>query len=232
MGILSRFADIMSANINSLLEKAEAKNADIILEEYIRKARQNLDEVKAETAGVIADEMAAARKITDLDSEIVKLAKYAEQAVLAGNDEDAKKFLEGKANAAAKKADAENAYAQAKVNSDRMRQLTKKLVGDIGDAQNKLTELKSKLAVAEQSEKMAELSEKISSMAGGVSDYDHLADAVQKRIDSIDAKASLNKELDENYDINTLMDKYNVSADATATTVDAELAALKSQLGK
>ncbi|MEA4911648.1 MAG: PspA/IM30 family protein [Oscillospiraceae bacterium] len=232
MGILSRFTDIMSANINSLLEKAESKNADVILEEYIRKAKNNLDEVKAETAGVIADEMAAGRRVTELDEEIVKLSKYAEQAVIAGNDSDARKFLEGKQKAAERKADAETSYAQAKTNSDRMRQLTKKLSSDIGEAQEKLSELKSKLAVAEQSEKMAQLSEKISSMAGGVSDYDHLADAVQKRIDSIDAKAQLNKELDESYDINELKKKYEVKASASDVNVDSELAALKAQLGK
>ncbi|MEA5050995.1 MAG: PspA/IM30 family protein [Oscillospiraceae bacterium] len=234
MGILSRFTDLMKANVNTALEKAESKNADVLLEQYIRDAQNNLEQVKAETAGVIADETAAGRRVSALGEEIDKLAKYAEQAVLAGNDDDAKKFLEGKTAAESKKADAETAYAQAQVNSDRMRQLTKKLSGDIAEANGKLSELKGKLDVAKQTEKMNELTEKISSMAGGVTEYDQLADAVQKRIDAVDAKAQLNQELNDNYDINKLKEKYETqtAAAATGASLDDELAALKAKLGK
>ena len=232
MGILSRFKDIMSANINSVLDKAESKNADKILENYVREAKENLEEVKAETAGVIADEMAAGRKVTSLQDEAAKLQKYAEQAVLAGNDADAKKFLEGKNTALTQQADAEKVYAQAKVNSDHMREMTKKLMGDIDAADAKLQELKAKLSVAEQTEKMNELAEKMGNVKYSMSDYSSLVDAVQKRIDAADAKAELNNELNSSYDIDELKKKYEVSAAPAGTNVDDELAALKSQLGK
>ncbi|MEG2233645.1 MAG: PspA/IM30 family protein [Oscillospiraceae bacterium] len=232
MGILSRFKDIMSANINSVLEKSESKNADKILENYLREAKDNLEQVKADTAGVIADEMAAGRKVGDLEEETVKLSKYAEQAVVSGNDSDAKKFLEGKNKAAAQKAEAEKVYAQAKVNSDRMREMTQKLVGDITTAENRLNELKAKLSVAQQTEKTNELNEKIGNAASSFSNYDNLADAVQKRIDEADAKAQLNKELNADYDIDSLKAKYDVSADAAASSVDDELNALKAKLAK
>lgn len=234
MGILKRFKDLMAANINTVLEKAEAKNADKLLEQYLREAKSNLDQVKAETAGIIADETAAGRKVVAIDEEIAKLDRYAEQAVLAGNDEDAKKFLEGKATAVARKADAEKAFEQAKVNSDRMRQLTQKLNSDIVEAQSKLGDLKAKLDVAKQTEKMAELSEKISSVGYAASDYDRLAEAVQKRIDAVDAKAELNKELDETADIEALKEKYEVSAESetAGVSIDNELAALKARLGQ
>lgn len=234
MGILTRFKDLMAANINTVLEKAEAKNADKLLEQYLREAKSNLEQVKAETAGIIADETAAGRKVVAIDEEIAKLDRYAEQAVLAGSDEDAKKFLAAKATAAARKLDAEKAFEQAKVNSDRMRQLTQKLNGDIAQAQGKLADLKAKLDVAKQTEKMAELGEKISSVGYAASDYDRLADAVQKRIDAIDAKAELNKELGENTDIETLKEKYEVAAESESAgvSIDNELAALKARLGQ
>jgi len=234
MGILSRFADIMKANINSLIENTEAKNADKLLAQYLRDAKDNLAEVKAETAGVIAEETAAGRRVVAINEEIAKLSKYAEQAVLAGNDTDARKFLEGKIAAEGRKAEAEKAFEIAKVNSDRMRQLTKKLNEDIIEAGKKMDELKAKLAVVEQQEKMNELVGKISSVGDQFSDYDRLADAVQKRIDAADAKLQLDNELDENKDINSLMKKYDEVAETekTDSTVDNELAALKAKLGK
>ncbi|MEA4911947.1 MAG: PspA/IM30 family protein [Oscillospiraceae bacterium] len=234
MGILSRFTDIMKANINSVLEKSEGQNADKLLEQYLREARENLDAVKAETAGVIADETAAGRRVDALGEEIAKLAKYAEQAVVAGSDEDAKSFLAGKDAAERKKEDAEKAYAQAQLNSDRMRQLTKKLGEDITAAQGKLAGLKGKLDVAKQQEKFNELTEKMSSVGSEFSGFDSLADAVQKRIDSIDAKAELNKELNASGDLDALKEKYADAAPAAdgGSTLDDELAALKAKLGK
>ena len=234
MGILTRFTDLMKANINAALEKAEGKNADILLEQYIREARENLDTVKSETAGVIAEEMAAGRKVVSFDEEIAKLARYAEKAVLAGNDDDAKKFLAGKDAAEQKKADAEKAYAQAQINSDRMRQLTKKLSEDIEAASAKLEELKGKLDVAKQQEKMNELSEKMAGMAGSASDYESLEDAVQKRIDAIDAKAELNAQLNDSGDLDSLKEKYGETAETQAgcSSLDDELAALKAKLGR
>ena len=57
--ILKRFTDIMSANINALLDKAEdpAKMVD----QYIRDIESDLGNVKAETAAVMAAEKKAKR---------------------------------------------------------------------------------------------------------------------------------------------------------------------------
>jgi len=224
----------MSANINSVLEKAESKNADKLLEKYIRDARENLDEIKSETAAIIADEMAAGRKVSDLETEITKLGNYAEAAVIAGNDDDARKFLLAKQAAVSQKAEADKLYAAAQKNSDQMRQMTRKLVDDINTADGKLRELKSQLAIAQQTEHMAELSEKIGKKVGSanIADYSSLADAVQKRIDAAQARAGLDEQLDKDYDLNTLKEKYAAETIAKDASVNDELAALKAKLGK
>ena len=59
MGILTRFKDIMSANINALLDKAE--NPEKMIDQYLRNLENDLASVKAETASVIAEEKAAKR---------------------------------------------------------------------------------------------------------------------------------------------------------------------------
>ena len=96
MGILQRFGDIMSANINALLDKCEdpAKMVD----QCLRDLEKDLGKVKAETASVMAEEKSAKRKLDDCEAEIAKMDEYARRAVAAGNDAEAKQFLAKKAN--------------------------------------------------------------------------------------------------------------------------------------
>ena len=226
MGILQRFSDIMSANINSLLSGAEEKNAGKLLEKYLADARANLEELKSETSAIIADEMAAARRVAANNEEIAKYDRYAEQAVLAGNDDDARKFLDAKSQLVAKKAELEAAYETAK-----MRQMTRKLMEDIASAEGKMVELRAKLTVAEHKEKMDDLMHKVAGRTD-MSGFENMMEAVQKRIDSVDAKVALNEELADKMDIKKLEEKYSEKAAEVSASVEADLAALKARLGK
>ena len=94
MGILSRFGDIMRANINDLLTGAENKNAEKLLNQYLRDAREDYTQVKNETSSVMAEETAAKRRLDEINDQIARYEKYAQAAVQSGNDADALKFLE------------------------------------------------------------------------------------------------------------------------------------------
>ena len=123
------------------------------------------------------------------------------------------------------------AYETAKSNSDKMRQMTRKLMEDIASAEGKMVELRAKLTVAEHKEKMDDLMHKVAGRTD-MSGFENMMEAVQKRIDSVDAKVALNEELADKMDIKKLEEKYSEKAAEVSASVEADLAALKARLGK
>ncbi|HIT34957.1 MAG TPA: PspA/IM30 family protein [Candidatus Faecousia intestinigallinarum] len=228
MGILARFGDIMRANINDLLTGAENKNAEKLLNQYLRDAREDYAQVRNETASVMAEETAAKRRLDELNDQMARYERYAQAAVQSGNDADALKFLEAKGQLQAKKEDAETAYAQAQVNSEHMRQMTKKLLADIQEAESKIGELKAKLRIAESKEKMQQLTEKIGGKSA-LGNFDSLADNIQKRIDAADAKEALDAEFAGDRELDDLEKKY--AGTDGGPSAQSELEVLKARMG-
>ena len=68
MGILKRFKDIMSSNINALLDKAE--DPEKMIDQYLRDLQEDLRKVKSETATVMAEEQRCKRQLDECDAEI------------------------------------------------------------------------------------------------------------------------------------------------------------------
>ena len=115
MGIIQRFSDIMSANINALLDKMEDPSK--MIDQYLRNLESDLGKVKAETASVMAEETRSKRALDDCDKEIAKMQTYAEKAIMAGNDADARKFLEKKSQLTETRANLAQTYAAAADNA-------------------------------------------------------------------------------------------------------------------
>ena len=65
-----------------------------------------------------------------------------------------------------------------------------------------------------------------------MSGFENMMEAVQKRIDSVDAKVALNEELADKMDIKKLEEKYSEKAAEVSASVEADLAAIKARLGK
>ena len=82
MGILTRFKDIMSANINALLDKCE--DPEKMIDQYMRNLESDLGKVKAETASVMAEETRCKRELDECTADVAKYQSYAEKALKAG----------------------------------------------------------------------------------------------------------------------------------------------------
>lgn len=225
MGIISRFKDIMSANINALLDKAE--DPAKMIDQYLRNLESDLGNVKAETASVIAEETRCKRNLEECKEEIEKLQKYAQKAVMAGNDNDARQFLNQKQQYMTKKEGLQQAYDLAAANADKMRQMHDKLVKDIAELNARKDAIKAKIAVAKTQEKLNKIGASIEGAAANMSAFDKMEEKANRMLDEANAMAELNQTQAES-DIDALMSKYD---SAPSNEVEDELAALKAQMG-
>jgi phage shock protein A len=91
MGIFTRFKDIVSANINAMLEKAEDPEKMIRL--MIQEMEETLIELKASCAGIIADKMKIQRDLSECQDNIKKWEERAKLAVDKGREDLAREAL-------------------------------------------------------------------------------------------------------------------------------------------
>lgn len=225
MGIISRFKDIMSANMNALLDKCE--DPEKMIDQYLRDLQEDLGKVKSETAAVIADEKAAKRKLDACDEEIAKMDKYARKAVAAGNDNEARQFLGRKSELTQERAALEQNYNICVENSAKMREMTKKLESDIQDLKGRQATLKAKLAVAETKKKMNSVGDSGKDAGARMAAFDRMEDKVNRMMDEAEAMEELNQKPSDSID--ALAAKYEDSE--TDVAVDDELAKLKAEMG-
>lgn len=224
-GILSRFKTIMEANINALLDKAEdpVKMAD----QLARDLEKDLGEVKAETVSVMAEEKRAKRAYDEGVAEVEKLQRYAEKAVLAGNDADAKVFLSEKAAKAANLDSLKGAWDLAAANAAKMREMHDKLTEQLKQVEDRKAAIRAKAAMVKSQQKANEIKSDLggSSLAA----FDALEEKLNRKLDEAEAAAELNTKKDDMAD---LMAKYDDAATVQDSGVEDELAALKAKLGK
>jgi phage shock protein A len=91
MGIFTRFRDIVSSNINAMLDKAE--DPEKLIRLMIREMEDTLIEIKASCAGVMAGSKKAERQLDEVRSRITYWEEKAPLAVRKGRDDLAREAL-------------------------------------------------------------------------------------------------------------------------------------------
>ena len=223
MGILTRFKDIMSSNINALLDKAE--DPEKMIEQCLRNLNSDLGKVKSETAVVMAEEQRSKRELDECNAEIEKMQTYAVKALEAGNEGDARKFLEKKGALTSKQQGLQQAYDLASANAQNMRAMHDKLVKDISELESRKEMIKGKMAVAKTQERLNKMTSSLNGNSS-IAAFVRMEAKANAALDKANAMAELNAGPRDSID--DLTAKYaNASSD-----VDDELAALKASLGQ
>lgn len=226
MGILTRFKDIMASNINALLDKCE--DPEKMIDQYMRNLESDLGKVKAETASVMAEETRAKRELNECTEQINKMQTYAEKALMAGNESDARTFLEKKQSLVNTQTSLQQAYDIAKNNADKMRQMHDKLVKDIQNLESRRAAIKATVKAAKAQERINKVGSSVTGANNSMEAFSKMEAKANKMLDEANAMAELNQTA-ENADIDNLAAKYDVTPNNAQ--VDDELAALKAKMG-
>ncbi len=91
MGIFSRFRDIVSSNINAMLDKAE--DPEKLIKMMIREMEDTLVEIKASCAGVMASSKKVHRQMEEVKLRVGFWEERAELAVQKGREDLAREAL-------------------------------------------------------------------------------------------------------------------------------------------
>ena len=224
MGILARFNDIIKANINSVIDKMEDPSK--MIDQYMRDMMEDLAEVKQGTAAVMATETRTKRMADENQAEVDKYADYAKKALLAGNEADARVFINKKQELEANGASLKTAYAAAHENAVKMRQMHDKLASDIQELDSRREAIKAKVAVAKTVETINEFSDTAGKSAGAMSAFDRMEDKADNMLDKANAMSELNEEpINE---AKALEEKYAAQG---GPSVDDELEKMKKDMG-
>lgn len=221
--IFDRIGDIMQSNVHALLDKCE--NPEKMLDQNLRKAMDNLADLKESAVQLKADQRGAQRVY---DSAVAKMKaehSYAMKAMRDGNEDAARKFLESEARIKADQVDlAEKNLKAANNNFETVQKAYNKLASDIEFMKNQMNNLKSTMRTAKATEKVAAMKDPSLGYAENFSKY---ADKAQRMMDEANAKIEMNEgPVDE---LSSLRSQY--AGDPAAPDMDDALAALKAECG-
>lgn len=219
MSLMSRVRDLLSANLNALLDKAE--DPEKMVNEYMRQLQEQLYEAKTAVASAMADETKLHNKMASFQAESDQWQVKAEAAVRASDDELARAALARK-QSAQKMADTYREQYEAQ----------DKQVEELQDAlvklESRIAEAKAKKELIIAKKNRAQTQEAIQRTArglGNVNAMDKLAQ-MEERVDDRLARANAMAELEGN----SLDARFSDLERDTA--VEDELAALKARMNR
>jgi phage shock protein A len=216
MSVFSRFADIINANINTILDQAEDPEKMVVL--IAIEMEETLVEVRSTTARYIADKKGIRKRINWLEQEGKTWEGKAELAISKGRDDLAKAALRerGIVSEAASALEADLVHIDNNLC---------KLQSDTQRLQEKLREAKARQDALIMRGKTASSRLQVKRQLHDANIDDALArfDSYERKLDDLEGQV-------ESYDLGqqTLSDE--IAALENGEALDKELAALKSRI--
>jgi phage shock protein A len=182
MAFLSRVRDILSANLNDLLDRAE--DPEKMVNQYLRDLNQSLYETKTHVAAAMADETKLHNKMVQFQTEADQWQSKAEAALRANDEELARQALSRKLSAQKL---ADNYKQQYEAQDQQVEEMQNALV----KLESRIAEAKARRDLLIAKRNRAETQETIQRTIRGISSTNALdkLDRLEERVDDQLAQA-------------------------------------------
>lgn len=220
MAIFSRIADILKANINDMIDKAE--DPEKMVKQLIIEIEQDVEEATQALGQAMGSQKMAAKELADAMAKSADWNDKAKLALKAGNEELARKALECKVSVDAQIEPLQKGYDEITAQVDKMK--------------SQVTDLKMKLDEARARQQILIARAKMADAAQGVASTINTAniDSAFAKLDKLERKITEKESVAEAYaEINgTEVDAEKQFAEmAHNAAIDSELERLKAELG-
>jgi phage shock protein A len=223
MGIFKRLVDVLKANINDMISKAE--DPEKMLNQMIMDMNEKLVEVKQEVAKALADEKRLQRQAEEERRAAQGWEKKAMLAVEKGDDNLAMEALKRQKIAEQNATGFEDQYQQQKAAVDKLKTALRQLNDKIEEARRK-----KNLLIARA--KRAKAQDKINKTMASLTDnsaFDTFS-RMEEKVANMEARADAELELNQEMGGQNLEDKFKkLEAEGDASDM---LAALKAKMNK
>lgn len=220
MGIFGRMADIFKANINDILDKAE--DPEKMIKQMVIEMEEAVNKATLAVGSAIANEKQLEKQYSRQKEQADDWQAKAIQAVSAGRDDLAKQAIERKNTITKNVADLEKMFTEARGTSINLR-------GQLDQLKSKLDEARTRQNTLIARSKAAEAKKQIAQTFSGIgSDAFSKFDKLEQKVDQKEAEAEAFSQLAGE---NTSLDDQFKSLGSGSVAVDAELEAIKKQLG-
>lgn len=147
MGIFNRISDIISANMNDLVNKWE--EPEIMLQQALREMESSIEEAKQSVVKTMANEKLVAKELQSNQERVQEWHSRAESAVKSGDDALARKALSRKKEHAQVAVALQDQHTATKEASITLRHQLEAMQAKLADAKRKLGTLSARKKAAD-----------------------------------------------------------------------------------
>lgn len=221
MTLFKKLGEAISANISSAIDKTE--NPSVMTDYYIRKAEEELDKTRMNTAEVMADRKDMERRVAATKNSIEEMQKYAEEAMKQGEREDARKFLEKRENFVATLSTLEPRLEALKERESTLLALCDKQAESVEEMRADGANIKADVSIASTTKMVNDVD--VNSTGKARAKFKKMQDKATRMVDVANSESQI---IDASKSIESLKNKYNVGK----TNIDAELDAMAVKFAK